>query len=375
MASIAKRPDGQWRARYRDDAGKEHARHFARKIDAQHWLDEVTTSRVTGTYVDPQAGQITFAAYFAAYAQRQVWESGTEAAVRMAAASVTFADVPLRALRRSHIELWVKAMQTSPRGEGRPAGLAPGTIRTRTGSVRAVLRAAVRDRLIVADPCDGVTLPRVRAREASMTLPSAAQVRGLLDTVPAQWRAYVAVCAFAGLRLGEASALRVSDVDFLRRTITVSRQVQGYGARTEVRAPKYGGERVIYVPAGLAEILSAHVAEHRSGEDPDRWMFGDGSRPVPPGTVGPMWRRARSRAGCHGMHLHHLRHFYASGLIAAGCDVVTVQRALGHSSATVTLSTYAHLWPSAADKTRTAAASMLAEVLDAADSLRTTREA
>jgi integrase len=75
------------------------------------------------------------------------------------------------------------------------------------------------------------------------------------------------------------------------------------------------------------------------------------------------------------MHLHHLRNFYASGLIAAGCDAVTVQRALGHSSATVTLNTYSHLWPSAEDKTRTAAASMVAEVMDAADSRRTTREA
>ena len=38
--------------------------------------------------------------------------------------------------------------------------------------------------------------------------------------------------------------------------------------------------------------------------------------------------------------LHDLRHFYAAGLIVAGCDVVTVQRALGHQSAVVTLSTY-----------------------------------
>jgi integrase len=42
--------------------------------------------------------------------------------------------------------------------------------------------------------------------------------------------------------------------------------------------------------------------------------------------------------------------FYASGLIADGCDVVTVQRALGHRSANVTLSTYAHLWPDANDQ-------------------------
>jgi site-specific recombinase XerD len=46
-----------------------------------------------------------------------------------------------------------------------------------------------------------------------------------------------------------------------------------------------------------------------------------------------------------GIKQHDLRHFYASGLIANGCDVVTVQRALGHSNATTTLATYSHLWP------------------------------
>jgi hypothetical protein len=56
VASIAKRPDGQWRARYRDAAGKEHSKHFDRKIDAQRWLDEVTTAIVTGQYVDPRSG-------------------------------------------------------------------------------------------------------------------------------------------------------------------------------------------------------------------------------------------------------------------------------------------------------------------------------
>jgi integrase len=67
------------------------------------------------------------------------------------------------------------------------------------------------------------------------------------------------------------------------------------------------------------------------------------------------------------IRMHDLRHFYASGLIAAGCDVVTVQRALGHASATVTPNTYAHLWPSAEDRTRTAVTSMLVEVFGRAD--------
>lgn len=40
MASIARRSDGQWRARYRDPGGRGHARHFVRKVDAQRWLDD-----------------------------------------------------------------------------------------------------------------------------------------------------------------------------------------------------------------------------------------------------------------------------------------------------------------------------------------------
>jgi len=53
MASIGpKRADGRYRARYRDGNGKEHARHFTRKVDAQRWLDEVTAAVITGNYVD-----------------------------------------------------------------------------------------------------------------------------------------------------------------------------------------------------------------------------------------------------------------------------------------------------------------------------------
>ncbi|HEY8621464.1 MAG TPA: tyrosine-type recombinase/integrase [Dermatophilaceae bacterium] len=77
--------------------------------------------------------------------------------------------------------------------------------------------------------------------------------------------------------------------------------------------------------------------------------------------MGHRWRRALKQAGVSGVRLHDLRHYFASGLIAAGCDVVTVQRALGHARATTTLDTYSHLWPTAEDRTREAAASLMLE--------------
>ena len=59
MSSVTKRPGGRWRARFRDQSGREHARHFDRKVDAQRWIDEVTASTVRGDYVDPRAGRET----------------------------------------------------------------------------------------------------------------------------------------------------------------------------------------------------------------------------------------------------------------------------------------------------------------------------
>jgi hypothetical protein len=48
VSSVQKRPDGRWRARYRDAADKEHARHFARKADAERWLDQVRSDLLRG---------------------------------------------------------------------------------------------------------------------------------------------------------------------------------------------------------------------------------------------------------------------------------------------------------------------------------------
>src|SRR4051794_31736953 len=94
--NIAKRANGKWRARSRDAAGKEHSRHFDRKIAAQQWLDQVTSAVVTGTYADPQAGRITFAAFFGEWSARQVWAPGTLLAMSLAARSVPFAGKPMK---------------------------------------------------------------------------------------------------------------------------------------------------------------------------------------------------------------------------------------------------------------------------------------
>lgn len=280
--------------------------------------------------------------------------------------SVPFGDVQLDRLRPSNIQAWVKTMVDKP--------LAPNTIRSRVNHVRAIIRAAVADRAIPFDVTATVTLPRARKAEAAMTIPTTAEVGGLLHYAPDEFTAFVAVCAFGGLRLGEGGGLRVSDIDFMRREVHVRRQVQLVkGGAVDIRPPKYGSERTVYVPEDLVQILSEHVRVHVPGDDPDRWMFsGRGGIPLHQNSAGYLWIKTRDKAGVS-FRLHDLRHFYASGLIAAGCDVVTVQRALGHASASFTLSKYAHLWPKAEDRTRNAAGQMLTEALTA-DRVRTTAQ-
>lgn len=354
----------RWRARYVDENGKEHAKGFARKTDATAWLNGVVAAQETGSYVDPKLGKVTFTSFYKDWAPRQVWETSTRHVMDQMCRLVTFGDVALADLRPSHLESWVKAMQD--------AELEPSTIRTRFNNARTVLRAALRDRMMARDITDKVRLPRQRKAAAAMQIPSLEEVGALLDT--SRWiGVYVAVCAFAGLRRGEASALQVGDVDFLRREVRVERQVQWTDdGKMEIRPPKYGSERTVFIPKGLAEMLSEHVALRRPGNDPARWLFPgtvDATLPKHSATVGRAWRTLRGELP---FRLHDLRHFYASGLIAAGCDVVTVQRALGHTSASETLKTYSHLWPDAEDRTRKAAAGLLDQALTAAaDALRT----
>jgi len=350
--SIARRPNGKWRARYRDETGHEHTRHFDRKVDAQQWLDQVTATVVTGTYADPKSGQITFAAFYGEWSARQVWAPGTVLAMSLAARSVPFGDKTMRQIRRSDVEVWIKSMDA--------AGLAPGTIKTRYVNVRSVFRAAVRDRVIGTDPTDTVRLPRRRRADAAMSIPTPDDVGLLMTAAEGGFRTFVALCAFAGLRLGEAAAVQLGDVDFVGAALAVTRQVQRVnGGAIDVRAPKYGSERVVYLANGLVDLLAQHVADFGTIGD-EQWLFtGEGDQPPHQNTVGYWWRKTLRVAGLSDIKLHDLRHFYASGLIAAGCDVVTVQRSLGHAKATTTLNTYAHLWPTAEDRTRKAAQSII----------------
>jgi integrase len=177
----------------------------------------------------------------------------------------------------------------------------------------------------------------------------------------------IATLAATGLRNGEIGGLTVDRVDFLRRTVTVDRQLVG----TALREPRFGppktkaSNRVIPVPAALVETMAAHLSEFPSETVVFRTAHGS---PWTRKTLNGEWRDWLAKAAV-AFNPHDLRHFYASGLIAAGLSPKVIQARLGHATITETMDTYGHLWPDDEDRTRDAAGALLEGISRTADGL------
>ena len=355
MASIAKRRNGKWLARYRDEAGKEFSRQFDRKIDGQRWLDEVTTSVVTGMYVDPNAGKVTFRAFADDWLSIQPHRPSTALKYEQALRRNIYpaiGDRPLASIRPSHIQAMVATLNTR---------LAPATVRFAHTVTSSVFKAAIMDRRMTLNPATRVRLPEVH--EDEVVIITTEQVLAIQQALPSQWRAIVALGAGVGLRQGEALGVTLDRINFLKRQLRVDRQEINLAGETPHLAPvkTKASVRTIPLPTVVLDTLAAHIAEYRPGDDP---IFGMVSRQQ----FGRVWRTAVRRAGLPGLGFHALRHYYASLLIRHGESVKTVQARLGHANATETLNTYTHLWPDSEDRTRAAVDDVLGT---AADHLRT----
>ncbi len=123
MASIKRREDGKFRARYRDDADKEHARHFARRVDAQRWLDEQTAKLVSGTHIEPRQSRTTVAewcdTWLAGYAGRRD-STVTQAGVHLLRIKAEFGPFRLASVRPSQVRTWCAKLASE--------GLAPSYV-------------------------------------------------------------------------------------------------------------------------------------------------------------------------------------------------------------------------------------------------------
>jgi integrase len=255
-------------------------------------------------------------------------------------------DRPLASILPSDIQAWVRRMSEE---------LQPRTVGMVHGVVSGIFRAAVRDRRIVANPCDGTRLPKVTPARIE---PLATEtVQRMQDAVSPRWRAFIITAAGTGLRQGELFGITVDRIDFLRRTLRVDRQLVTVVREVpQFTPPKTAASvRTVPLPIVVVDALAAHLAEFPPG--PDGLIFtGDDGAPMSRASFSRnVWIPTRKALGLPAsVTCHDLRHYYASLLIRHGESVKTVQARLGHASAAETLDTYSHLWPDSDDRTREA---------------------
>jgi integrase len=156
-----------------------------------------------------------------------------------------------------------------------------------------------------------------------------------------QHRALVLTLAYTGIRWGEAVALRVRDVQFLRRRLSVHDNAVQLGVDHAVGRTKNRKERSVPVPQFVLDELAVQC----EGRSLDDLVFGDDGTYLPrPKSVGGWFAGAVKRAKVQKITPHDLRHTCASISISSGVNVLALSRMLGHQSAKVTLDTYADLF-------------------------------
>ncbi|MEP6817392.1 MAG: tyrosine-type recombinase/integrase, partial [Marmoricola sp.] len=323
--NVAKRSNGKWRARYRDDAGNEHARHFERKVDAQRWLDEQTSRLVTGTHVAPRHARISVGEWCDTWLDG--YRGNRDSTVRQAETHLkrimaAFGAMPLGSVRPSHVRTWCAQLAAE--------GLEDSYVYALHSRLAQVFADAVHDGLVAKSPCSRRTSPAAGKQRPYVC--TTEQMWALHDAMPERLRAAVLLGAFAGLRDAEACGLRIADIDFMRGVITPRVQYPAEPLKTDA------SKTALPVPQSLALALSTHVARWSTDETVLANEWGD--------QLGP-WALQRAiraaRAKVPGLpadfRFHDLRHYLASMLIASGADVKVVQARLRHASAKTTLDT------------------------------------
>lgn len=365
MASIKKRPNGKWRARYRDPDGREHARHFDRKVDAQTWLDEVTADLVTGRYVNPRAGTRRFGPYALDWLEAQTFGlSSRETIERRLRNHIlpAFARRQLRNIRPSTVQAWLG---------GQAKQYAPSTVVGQMVTLTAILDAAVDDLLIVSNPCKASTVKAPAIPKGRIVPWTTERVASIIDAHPRRYEAVAIVGAGLGVRQGEAFGLALGDVDWLRQVVHIRRQVKIVSNTMVFGPPKGNKVRDIPLPETVAMALAGHLEQHPPRAVSLPWQRPDGDPvtvellsttddggPIRRSTFnGSVWRPAVEAAGLEPSRetgFHQLRHHYASVLLDAGVSIRQLAEHLGHTDPSFTLKVYSHVMPDSEDRTRRA---------------------
>ncbi len=156
---------------------------------------------------------------------------------------------------------------------------------------------------------------------------------------------YVSLCT--GLRIGEICALKWSDIDTEKGTITVSRTIEriyiidGDVKRTElvINTPKTMNS---YREIPMTKELLAMLKPIKKVVNADFYVLTNEEKPTEPRTYRNYYKRLMEKLEIPRLKYHGLRHSFATRCIESNCDYKTVSVLLGHANITTTLNLYVH---------------------------------
>ncbi len=359
MGWLRKAPSGKWQARWRDPAGVERVRTFNYKDQARAFLAKIESAKVTGSYVDPKRGRLSLESY---------WPTFLEASPHLRPSTLALYE----SLWRTHVgpRLGLRALSTITRldvdafvARMSADGVGQATTNASYRLLRRVLSTAEAAGFIARNPARGVKAPT--PPRAEMRFLTAEEIERIAHEVPDRYRALVLLLGFAGLRIGEATGLRLPNVELLRRRVLVTEAATEVGGRVIVGSPKTKDSiRSVALPSFVAEAIAEHLTAFPPG--PDGYVFTADRNALIRRTNfrRRVWIPAVIAAKIDDPlpRVHDLRHSTAAIMIEAGAHPKLIQATLGHSSITVTLDRYGHLFEGLGEE--------LAERLDAAARVR-----
>jgi integrase len=344
-----------------------------------------------GEWIDPRRGKISLDAVWDLFAAGQGHlELTTRANYRSAwgmRVQPQFGTWPINRIGHSDIAGWVHTMQAH--------GDKPDSIRYAHRVLSLLLDLAVRDRRLHRNDAKDVHLPKVPpARKRFLTVQQVHDLAKALDAWPvgenerrrAAYDAHmdqrgrassgvtskgdklerkpiltllavrpgygsdaVLLFAYCGLRWSELAALRVCDVDLAARRLSVVERTTEVGGRLDTASPKSKKARQVAIPRTVANVLAARIESHASNDLVFTTPRGQPLRNLN-WRRDVRWNQVCLELGLDGLTPHDLRRTFGSLARLAGADLKYIQKAMGHSSITVTAEIYAQLFDSELDQ-------------------------
>ncbi len=251
-----------------------------------------------------------------------------------------FGKIPLNEISSTDVRKWQNKLTSYRDENGEP--YADTYLKTINNQLTAIFNYAVKFYNLPENPCHKAgSMGKKDADE--MLFWTKDEFERFIEAVkdkPQSYAAYMTLY-YTGMRIGELTALTLSDVDLDKATITINKSFQRLNGKDVITTPKTPkSNRTITIPQGLCDCLREYIAQCYGLERNDR-LFAFTKH-----FMRHEMLRGCKKSGVKVIRVHDTRHSHASLLIEMGFSPLLIADRLGHEKVQTTMDTYSHLYPS-----------------------------